>query len=71
MLFRSCVRFSVWMLVGFLVYGCYGWRNSTEEYLMKGLTPPGPREDDKGAKEDFKLGKIAQDKNENYFDDFE
>ena len=34
------IRFTVWMAIGFLVYGCYGWRNSSEEYRDAGKTPP-------------------------------
>merc|ERR1719232_2458673 len=37
---QTWIRFSVWMAAGFLVYGVYGWRNSSEEYKMKGLKPP-------------------------------
>ena len=61
---------------GFLVYGCYGWRNSSEEYRRKGLKPP-----EQGTEKqsqtfgDLKLGKLdkqqQQDRNSNYFDDFE
>ena len=53
------------------MYGCYGWRNSSEEYRMKGLKPP---EDDAEIKEtrgDIKLGKLDQDRNSNYFDNME
>jgi hypothetical protein len=28
------------MAIGFLIYGCYGWRNSSEEYRDAGKTPP-------------------------------
>ena len=44
------------MFVGFLLYGCYGWRNSSEEYRMQGRVPP--RQQD---------SKPDQDKNSNYF----
>jgi len=37
---QTWVRFSVWMVVGFLIYATYGWRNSSEEYRMRGATPP-------------------------------
>ena len=61
----------MWMVVGFLVYGCYGWRNSSEEYKMKGLKPPQPGDTSNTGLGDFKLSKVEQDKNSNYFDDFE
>ena len=59
------------MVVGFLVYGCYGWRSSSEEYKMKGLKPPQPGDPSNTGLGDFKLSKVEQDKNSNYFDDFE
>jgi len=62
---QTWVRFSVWMLMGFMVYGGYGWRNSSEEYRMKGQVPP--NEDTN----DLKLGKFDQNKNENDLDDIE
>jgi len=34
------IRFTIWMAIGFLIYGCYGWRNSSEEYRDAGKTPP-------------------------------
>ena len=34
------IRFTIWMSIGFLIYGCYGWRNSSEEYRDAGKTPP-------------------------------
>merc|ERR1712059_125331 len=37
---QTWVRFAVWMSVGLLVYGGYGWWNSSEEYRMKGQIPP-------------------------------
>eukprot|EP00092_Neocalanus_flemingeri_P015909 GFUD01017226.1.p1 GENE.GFUD01017226.1~~GFUD01017226.1.p1 ORF type:complete len:630 (+),score=142.80 GFUD01017226.1:186-2075(+) len=59
---QTWVRFSIWMLMGFLVYGSYGWRNSSEEYRMKGKIPP--NEDTT----DLKLSKVDKNKNSNYFD---
>ena len=66
---QTWVRFSVWMTAGFLVYGVYGWRNSSEEYKMKGLQPPEPdnNNEDKGS---LKMTKYDQDRNSNYFDEF-
>ena len=55
------------------MYGCYGWRNSSEEYKMRGEKPP-TQNNNISIKEkidDFKLSKLDQDKNSNYFDDFE
>lgn len=37
---QTWVRFAVWMVGGLLIYGLYGWRNSSEEYLMLGQVPP-------------------------------
>ena len=34
------VRFSVWLSIGALIYGFYGWRNASEEYKYKGMVPP-------------------------------
>ena len=34
------VRFLIWMTLGVVIYAVYGWRNSSEEYRQKGLTPP-------------------------------
>jgi len=62
---QTWVRFSVWMLMGFMVYGGYGWRNSSEEYRMKGQVPPNENTTD------LKLGKFDQNKNENDLDDIE
>jgi hypothetical protein len=33
---QTWVRFGVWLAAGLLLYGGYGWRNSSEEYRMKG-----------------------------------
>jgi len=38
---NTWARFAIWMTIGFLIYGFYGWRNSSEEYRMKGHLPPG------------------------------
>ena len=66
---QTWIRFSVWMAAGFLVYGVYGWRNSSEEYKMKGLKPP--ENDNKSeSKGSLKMTKYDQDRNSNYFDDF-
>ena len=54
-----------------MVYGCYGWRNSSEEYRMKGLKPPEDDAEIKETKGDIKLGKLDQDRNSNYFDNME
>jgi len=59
---QTWIRFSVWMMLGFLVYGCYGWRNSSEEYRMKGQIPPDEQTTD------LKLTKFDQNKNSNDFD---
>lgn len=59
---QTWVRFSIWMLVGFLVYGCYGWRNSSEEYRMKGQIPPEERKDD------IKFSNIDHNKNTSEFE---
>jgi len=70
---QTWIRFSVWMAAGFLVYGCYGWRNSSEEYRMQGLKPPNSDQDKqtRNMAGEVKLSKLDQDKNSNYFDDFE
>lgn len=65
---QTWIRFSVWMTFGFLIYGCYGWRNSTEEYKMNGLKPP---EENGDNFEDLKLSKIDRNKNSKFLDDFE
>jgi uncharacterized membrane protein len=39
--FHTWVRFLIWMSMGFAIYITYGWWNSSEEYRMKGLPPPG------------------------------
>ena len=33
---QTWVRFSIWLAVGLILYASYGWRNSSEEYRMKG-----------------------------------
>jgi amino acid transporter len=43
---HTWARFAIWMTAGFLIYGLYGWRNSSEEYRMKGQLPPGQVVDD-------------------------
>ena len=53
------------------MYGCYGWRNSSEEYKMRGQKPPTQNDNRNDKIGDFKLSKLDQDKNSNYFDDFE
>jgi len=40
---QTWVRFSIWLTCGLLVYGCYGWSHSSEEYRMRGLSPPTER----------------------------
>ena len=37
------VRFSVWLTIGALIYGLYGWRNASEEYRYRGMIPPNQR----------------------------
>merc|ERR1712127_996922 len=54
---QTWVRFSIWLSVGLLVYGCYGWRNSSEEYRMKGQIPPNE------MKDDLSLDKFDKNKN--------
>lgn len=66
---QTWIRFSVWMGAGFLVYGVYGWRNSSEEYKMKGLKPP-ENDNNSESKGSLKMTKYDQDRNSNYFDDF-
>ena len=65
---QTWIRFSVWMTFGFLIYGCYGWRNSSEEYRMNGLKPPEENEDNI---DDLKLSKIDRKQNSKFLDDFE
>ena len=43
------IRFLVWLSVGLSIYGLYGWRNSSEEYKARGLSPP--NEEQIGTKE--------------------
>ena len=66
---QTWIRFSVWMGAGFLVYGAHGWRNSSEEYKMKGLKPP-ENDNNSESKGSLKMTKYDQDRNSNYFDDF-
>lgn len=56
---HTWVRFVFWMAGGFLIYGCYGWRNSSEEYRMNGRLPP-------GQGKDIPLHERKHDKNDNY-----
>ena len=64
---QTWIRFSVWMAFGLGCYGCYGWRNSSEEYRMKGLKPPEQSDEDT---EDLKLSKFDRNKNSKFLDDF-
>jgi len=43
---QTWLRFSVWMACGMLLYVCYGWWNSSEEYRMLGEVPPNERKED-------------------------
>jgi len=43
---QTWVRFSIWLAVGLILYASYGWRNSSEEYRMKGQVPPNELKDD-------------------------
>jgi len=54
---QTWVRFAIWLLAGILVYGCYGWSNSSEEYRMKGQIPPNE------LKDDLTLEKFDKNKN--------
>ena len=38
--FVTWTRFFVWLAIGLLIYACYGWRNSSEEYRQSGRQPP-------------------------------
>ena len=64
---QTWIRFSVWMVFGFSIYGCYGLRNSSEEYRMKGLKPPEQTGDNT---EDLRLSKFDKNKNSQFLDDF-
>jgi len=65
---QTWIRFSVWMFFGFLIYGFYGWRNSSEEYKMRGLEPPEENEDNS---DDLKLSKIDRNENSNFLENFD
>ena len=41
------IRFGVWLAIGALIYGGYGWRNATEEYRYKGKPLPNQTVDGK------------------------
>jgi len=47
---QTWIRFSVWMLVGLVIYATYGWSNSSEEYRMRGETPPEETRDTESSK---------------------
>jgi amino acid transporter len=57
---HTWIRFVFWMAAGFLIYGCYGWRNSSEEYKMKGKLPPSQ------GISDLELVNRKEDNNGNY-----
>lgn len=43
---QTWIRFTIWMAAGLLLYLCYGWWNSSEEYRMWGEVPPNERKEE-------------------------